>query len=174
MRREMKQRLICLIDSFSAQFGACPRCTRLSLISAVAAWAIAGAVIISRPNLATVVGGCFFAAALTALWIAHVIRSGTRKTLDSVLRNLGATPKEAKAIADILLQRPGLAGRNSRWLREDETLRVQFATRPAGTGLQPARVIVASENEVIAAASLSDDGSYTALDLHEIPADPVR
>src|SRR6202043_3689447 len=85
----------------------------------------------------------------------HVVKKGD--TVTSVLRDQGATPEEAKAIAATL----GARGRDG-GLKEGEKLRILMA--PAGPGpgqrLQPYRVIVANDSSVEAVAALSDLGKY--------------
>jgi murein DD-endopeptidase MepM/ murein hydrolase activator NlpD len=90
----------------------------------------------------------------------HVVKKGD--TVTSVLRDLGATPDEAKAIATTL----GTHGRDG-GLKEGEKLRILMA--PAGPEpgqrLQPYRVIVANDSSVEAVAALSDLGKYVAVDV---------
>jgi murein DD-endopeptidase MepM/ murein hydrolase activator NlpD len=90
----------------------------------------------------------------------HMVRKGD--TVTSILRDQGATPEEAKAIATTL----GARGRDG-GLREGQKLRILMA--PAGPGpgqrLQPYRVIVANESTVEAVAALSDLGKYVAVDV---------
>ena len=91
----------------------------------------------------------------------HVVKKGD--SVASVLRDLGATPDEAKAIAATL----GPRGRDG-GLKEGEKLRILMA--PAGPGaapLQPYRVIVANDTTVEAVAALSDLGKYVAVDVSE-------
>jgi murein DD-endopeptidase MepM/ murein hydrolase activator NlpD len=90
----------------------------------------------------------------------HMVRKGD--TVTSILRDQGATPDEAKAIAATL----GARGRDG-GLKEGQKLRILMA--PAGPGpgqrLQPYRVIVANESTVEAVAALSDLGKYVAVDV---------
>jgi murein DD-endopeptidase MepM/ murein hydrolase activator NlpD len=90
----------------------------------------------------------------------HVVKKGD--TVTSVLRDLGATPDEAKAIATTL----GTHGRDG-GLKEGEKLRILMA--PAGPEpgqrLQPYRVIVANDSSIQAVAALSDLGKYVAVDV---------
>jgi murein DD-endopeptidase MepM/ murein hydrolase activator NlpD len=90
----------------------------------------------------------------------HPVKKGD--TVTAVLRDLGATADEAKAIAATL----GPRGRDG-GLKEGEKLRILMA--PSGTGagarLQPYRVIVANDTTVEAVAALSDLGQYVAVDV---------
>jgi len=89
----------------------------------------------------------------------HLVKKGD--TVTSILRDQGATPEEAKAIAATL----GAHGRDG-GLKEGEKLRILMA--PAGPEpgqrLQPYRVIVANDSSVEAVAALSDLGKYVAVD----------
>jgi murein DD-endopeptidase MepM/ murein hydrolase activator NlpD len=93
----------------------------------------------------------------------HVVKKGD--TVTSILRDQGATPEEAKAIATTL----GPRGRDG-GLKEGEKLRILMA--PAGPGpgqrLQPYRVIVANDTTVEAVAALSDLGKYVAVDVQSM------
>jgi hypothetical protein len=161
------------IVSFSATLGGCARCRRLSLIAAVTAWIIVGVAIVSMPNVELAIGGCIIALALTGLWIAHVVRRGSQATLNSILRNLGATPEEAKAIVAALPKRAGQDAGTSTWLKEGETLQVKLAPRQTGKGNRPASVIVAGKHGIIAAVGLSDNDLYATLDPQELETDTV-
>jgi murein DD-endopeptidase MepM/ murein hydrolase activator NlpD len=90
----------------------------------------------------------------------HQVKKGD--SVVSILRDQGATPEEAKAIATTL----GVRGRDG-GLKEGEKLRILMA--PAGPGpgqrLQPYRVIVANDSAVEAVAALSDLGKYVAVDV---------
>ncbi|EGP08848.1 putative peptidase [Bradyrhizobiaceae bacterium SG-6C] len=88
----------------------------------------------------------------------HVVKKGD--TVQSVLRDLGATPGEALAIANNL----GARGRDG-GLREGQKLRIMMAgTGPGLQRQQPVRVIVANETTIEAVAALSDLGKYVAVD----------
>jgi len=93
----------------------------------------------------------------------HVAKKGDTAT--SILRDLGATPDEAKAIAAML----GARGRDG-GLKEGQKLRILMA--PAGPSpgvrLQPYRVVVANENTIEAVAALSDIGKYVAVDVQSM------
>lgn len=93
----------------------------------------------------------------------HLVKKGD--TVTSILRDQGATPEEAKAIAATL----GAHGRDG-GLKEGEKLRILMA--PAGPEpgqrLQPYRVIVANNSSVEAVAALSDLGKYVAVDVQSM------
>ena len=93
----------------------------------------------------------------------HVVKKGD--TVASILRDQGATPDEARAIALTL----GARGRDG-GLKEGQKIRILMA--PSGLGpaarLQPYRVIVANDATVEAVAALSDIGKYVAVDVQSM------
>jgi murein DD-endopeptidase MepM/ murein hydrolase activator NlpD len=93
----------------------------------------------------------------------HVVKKGDSVT--SVLRDQGATPDEARAIAATL----GFRGRDG-GLKEGEKLRILMGpTGPAADArLQPYRVIVANDTTIEAVAALSDLGKYVAVDVQSM------
>jgi murein DD-endopeptidase MepM/ murein hydrolase activator NlpD len=91
----------------------------------------------------------------------HVVKKGD--TVASILRDQGATPEEAKAIATTL----GPRGRDG-GLKEGEKLRILMAPAGPGQRLQPYRVIVANDTAVEAVAALSDLGKYVAVDVQSM------
>jgi murein DD-endopeptidase MepM/ murein hydrolase activator NlpD len=91
----------------------------------------------------------------------HVVKKGD--TVTSILRDQGATPDEAKAIAATL----GARGRDG-GLKEGQKLRILMAPASAGARLQPFRVIVANDTSVEAVAALSDVGKYVAVDVQSM------
>ncbi|MDR3485643.1 MAG: M23 family metallopeptidase [Bradyrhizobium sp.] len=93
----------------------------------------------------------------------HIVKKGD--TVTSILRDQGATPEEAKAIATTL----GTHGRDG-GLKEGEKLRILMAPAGPGAGqrLQPYRVIVANDSAVEAVAALSDLGKYVAVDVQSM------
>ena len=88
----------------------------------------------------------------------HIVKKGD--TVTSVLRDLGATPEEIKAIAATLGQRGRDGG-----LKEGEKLRILMAPASPGARLQPFRVVVANDTMVEAITALSDLGKYVAVDV---------
>ena len=88
----------------------------------------------------------------------HVVKKGD--TVASILRDQGATPDEAKAIAATL----GPKGRDG-GLKEGAKLRILMAPASPGARLQPYRVIVANDSTIEAVSALSDIGKYVAVDV---------
>lgn len=88
----------------------------------------------------------------------HIVKKGD--TVQNILREMGALPGEAIAIATSL----GAKGRDG-GLKEGQKLRIQMATSGSGQRIQPVRVIVASDNTIEAVAALSDLGRYVAVDV---------
>jgi murein DD-endopeptidase MepM/ murein hydrolase activator NlpD len=91
----------------------------------------------------------------------HVVKKGD--TIVSVLRDQGATPEEAKAIAATL----GPRGRDG-GLKEGQKLRILMAPAGPGQRLQPYRVIVANDSNIEAVSALSDLGKYVAVDVQSM------
>ncbi len=93
----------------------------------------------------------------------HVVKKGD--SITSILRDQGATPEEAKAIASTL----GAKGRDG-GLKEGQKVRILMvpATHDPGARLQPYRVIVANDSAVEAVAALSDLGKYVAVDVQSM------
>jgi murein DD-endopeptidase MepM/ murein hydrolase activator NlpD len=91
----------------------------------------------------------------------HIVKKGD--SVASVLRDQGATPEEAKAIAATL----GPRGRDG-GLKEGQKLRILMAPAGPGQRLQPCRVIVANDSNVEAVAALSDLGKYVAVDVQSM------
>jgi murein DD-endopeptidase MepM/ murein hydrolase activator NlpD len=91
-------------------------------------------------------------------------RTVAAKKGDSVanlLREVGATPVEIKAIAGVL----GIKGRDGA-LREGEKLRVLLSPTADGTQrLQPVRVVLFDDTGVEVAVALSDMGKYVSVDI---------
>jgi murein DD-endopeptidase MepM/ murein hydrolase activator NlpD len=91
----------------------------------------------------------------------HVVKKGD--TVTSILRDQGATPEEAKAIAATL----GPRGRDG-GLKEGQKLRILMAPAGPGQRLQPYRVIVANDSAIEAVSALSDLGKYVAVDVQSM------
>jgi murein DD-endopeptidase MepM/ murein hydrolase activator NlpD len=93
----------------------------------------------------------------------HVVKKGD--SIASILREQGATPEEAKAIASTL----GAKGRDG-GLKEGQKVRILMvpATQTPGARLQPYRVMVANESAIEAVAALSDLGKYVAVDVQSM------
>jgi murein DD-endopeptidase MepM/ murein hydrolase activator NlpD len=91
----------------------------------------------------------------------HLVKKGD--SITSILRDQGATPDEAKAIATTL----GPRGRDG-GLKEGEKVRILMSPAGPGQRLQPYRVIVANDSAVEAVAALSDIGKYVAVDVQSM------
>jgi murein DD-endopeptidase MepM/ murein hydrolase activator NlpD len=91
----------------------------------------------------------------------HVVKKGDSAI--SILRDQGATPEEAKAIATML----GARGRDG-GLKEGQKVRILMAPAGPGQRLQPCRVIVANDSSIEAVAALSDLGKYVAVDVQSM------
>ena len=93
----------------------------------------------------------------------HTVKKGD--SIASILRDQGATPDEARAVALTL----GPRGRDG-GLKEGQKIRILMA--PTGLGpaarLQPYRVIVANDTTAEAVAALSDIGKYVAVDVQSM------
>jgi murein DD-endopeptidase MepM/ murein hydrolase activator NlpD len=93
-------------------------------------------------------------------WNERTIAVKKGDSIASILRDLGATPEEAKTIAGAL----GVRGRDG-GLKEGQKLRILLTPIGAGQRLQPIRVIVASDTAIDAVVALSDTGKYVAVDV---------
>lgn len=77
---------------FDARIGRCTRCMRQALAAAIAGWLIAGATVLALPGSVLAPAAAVAAAALTALWLLHVIAHAGRAmaraaTADPVLQS---------------------------------------------------------------------------------------
>lgn len=88
----------------------------------------------------------------------HVVKKGD--TVQTILRDQGASPGEALAIANNL----GAKGRDG-GLKEGQKLRIMMAPAALGGRMVPVRVIVANDTAIEAVAALSDLGKYVAVDV---------
>jgi murein DD-endopeptidase MepM/ murein hydrolase activator NlpD len=82
------------------------------------------------------------------------------ETLSAILRDLGATPEEIKAIAAVL----GPRGRDGN-LKEGQKIRVLLSPVRGTQRLQPVRVTLVGETAIEAVVALSDLGKYVAVDV---------
>jgi murein DD-endopeptidase MepM/ murein hydrolase activator NlpD len=82
------------------------------------------------------------------------------ETLGAILRDLGATPEEIKAIAAVL----GPRGRDG-YLKEGQKIRVLLSPVRGSQRLQPVRVTLVGETAIEAIVALSDLGKYVAVDV---------
>ena len=95
----------------------------------------------------------------------HVVKKGD--TIQSVLRDQGASPEEIKAIVGTL----GAKGRDG-GIKEGQKIRIMMAPMGPGQRLQPLRVIVANDTTIEAVAALSDFGKYVAVDVQSFNTTP--
>jgi murein DD-endopeptidase MepM/ murein hydrolase activator NlpD len=96
-----------------------------------------------------------------------VIKKGD--TLASILRDLGATPEEIKAIAAMFGQR----GRDGN-LKDGQKLRVLLAPAGRTQRLQPVRVMLVGDTAIEAVVALSDLGRYVAVDVQSAETTAVE
>jgi murein DD-endopeptidase MepM/ murein hydrolase activator NlpD len=96
-------------------------------------------------------------------WNERVVVAKKGDGVPSILRDLGATPEDIKAVAAILGGRGKEAG-----LKEGQKLRVLMASTAAGGRLQPIRVIVANDSSAEAVVALSDTGKYVPVDVRSV------
>ena len=95
----------------------------------------------------------------------HVVKKG--ENISSILRDLGCTPDDIKAVASTL----GSRGRDN-GLKEGQRLRILIAqTTDITPRMQPIRVIVAGDSSIEAAVAISDRGRYTAVDVASMNAE---
>jgi murein DD-endopeptidase MepM/ murein hydrolase activator NlpD len=96
-------------------------------------------------------------------WSERAVAIKKGDNISTILRDLGATPEEIKAIAAIL----GPRGRDN-GLKEGQRLRILLSQIVGGQRQQPVRVIVANDTTIEAAVALSDGGKYVAVDVASI------
>ena len=82
------------------------------------------------------------------------------ETLSAILRDLGATPEEIKAIVAVL----GPRGRDGA-LKEGQKIRVLLSPVRGTQRLQPVRVTLVGDTAIEAVVALSDLGKYVAVDV---------
>jgi murein DD-endopeptidase MepM/ murein hydrolase activator NlpD len=94
-------------------------------------------------------------------WNERAITVKKGENIETILKELGATPEEISAIASAL----GPRGRRN-GLKEGQKLRI-LAAAPAGepNRLQPLRVIVMGDSAIEAVVALSDMQKYVAVDV---------
>jgi murein DD-endopeptidase MepM/ murein hydrolase activator NlpD len=98
-------------------------------------------------------------------WSERAVVAKKGDTVGSILRELGATTDDIKAINAVFGSRAREGG-----LKEGQKLRVLAASTGLGH-TQPLRVVIASDNAVEAAAALSDTGQYVAVDIRNVDTD---
>ena len=102
-------------------------------------------------------------------WNERTISVKKGDSIASILRDLGSTPEEIKAIAGAL----GVRGRDG-GLKEGQKLRILLTPIGAGPRLQPIRVIVATDTAIEAVVALSDTGKYVAVDVQSADTQVVE
>jgi hypothetical protein len=93
-------------------------------------------------------------------WNERSIVMKKGETLSAILRDLGATPEEIKAITAVL----GPRGRDGN-LKEGQKIRVLLSPFRGTQRLQPVRVMLVGETGVEAVVALSDLGKYVSVGL---------
>src|SRR5215475_57323 len=98
-------------------------------------------------------------------WNERFITIKKNDTLSAILRDLGATPEEIKAIGAVL----GVRARDGN-LKESQKLRVLLSPVRGTERLQPVRVMIVGEQGVEAIVALSDLGRYVSVDIQTAEA----
>jgi murein DD-endopeptidase MepM/ murein hydrolase activator NlpD len=93
-------------------------------------------------------------------WSERSIVMKKGETLGAILRDLGATPEEIKAIAAVLAPR----GRDGN-LKEGQKIRVLLSPVRGSQRQQPVRVTLVGETAIEAVVALSDLGKYVGVDV---------
>jgi murein DD-endopeptidase MepM/ murein hydrolase activator NlpD len=99
-------------------------------------------------------------------WNERAVTVKKGEGIAAILRDLGATESEAKAITNVL----GARGRDG-GLREGHKLRVLVNPIGPGQRAQPLRIIIAGENAIEAVVALSDTGRYVPVDARSVGTD---
>ena len=100
-------------------------------------------------------------------WSERLIPIKKGDTLSGLLRDLGATPEEIKAISAVL----GTRARDGN-LKDGQKLRVLLSPVRSTQRLQPVRVILVGDSTIEAVVALSDLGKYVGVDV-QIAEAPV-
>jgi murein DD-endopeptidase MepM/ murein hydrolase activator NlpD len=100
-------------------------------------------------------------------WNERLITIKKGDTLSAILRDLGATPEEIKAIAAVLGARARDGG-----LKDGQKLRILLSPVRGTQRLQPVRVMLVGDQSIEAVVALSDMGRYVNVDVQtaEAPA----
>ena len=99
-------------------------------------------------------------------WNERAVAVKKGDNIVSVLRELGATPEEIRAIATAL----GSRGRDG-GLKEGQRLRILVSSVDGSQRLQPVRVIITGESAIEAVVALSDRGRYVPVDVTSMNAE---
>ena len=102
-------------------------------------------------------------------WNERIIPIKKGDTLGAILRDLGATPEEIKAIAAVL----GTRSRDGN-LKDGQKLRVLLSPVRGTQRLQPVRVMLVGDSTVEAVVALSDMGRYVNVDVQVAEAPTVE
>jgi murein DD-endopeptidase MepM/ murein hydrolase activator NlpD len=98
-------------------------------------------------------------------WNERLIAIKKGDTLSAILRDLGATPEEIKAIGAVL----GVRARDGN-LKESQKLRVLLSPVRGTERLQPVRVMLVGDQGIETIAALSDLGRYVSVDVQTAEA----
>jgi murein DD-endopeptidase MepM/ murein hydrolase activator NlpD len=90
-------------------------------------------------------------------------------SVGNVLRDLGATPDEVKAITSVL----GARGRDGS-AKDGQRLRVLMAPTSDAKRLQPVRVVITGETSIEAVVALSDMGKYVSVDVRSMDTEVAQ
>jgi len=96
-------------------------------------------------------------------WNERTVPVKKGDSVSAVLRDLGATAEEIKAITSVL----GARGRDGA-LKDGEKLRILVAPAAGSQRLQPIRVIVANDSSVEAVVAYSESGKYVSVDVQNV------
>jgi murein DD-endopeptidase MepM/ murein hydrolase activator NlpD len=91
------------------------------------------------------------------------------ESISTILRDLGASPEEIRAITASL----GTRGRDGA-LKEGQKLRILLTPTGEGRRLQPVRVVVANDTGIEAVVALSDLGKYVSVDVRSIDTEVAQ
>src|SRR5260370_6881194 len=98
-------------------------------------------------------------------WAESLIPTRKGDTLSAMLRDLGATPEEIRAIAVVF----GARARDGK-LKEGQKLRVLLSPVRGTERLQPVRVMLVGDQSIEAVVALSDMGRYVNVDVQTAEA----
>jgi murein DD-endopeptidase MepM/ murein hydrolase activator NlpD len=93
-------------------------------------------------------------------WNERLVVAKKNEGISQILRELGATPEEAKAVANAL----GPRGRDGA-LKEGQKLKILLSAMGPAQRLQPIRVVVMGDSAPEAVVALSDTGRYVSVDV---------
>jgi len=102
------------------------------------------------------------------VWSERLIPVKKGDTLSAMLRDLGATPEEIRAIATVL----GARARDGN-LKDGQKLRVLMSPVRGSQRLQPVRVMLVGDSTIEAVVALSDLGRYVGVDVQTAEAPVV-